>query len=394
LNRCIINSKSMIKRKELENIECKLLAPYAIKSKNSKGRVYKEKEHDYRTCFQRDRDRIVHSTSFRRLEYKTQVFVNHEGDHYRTRLTHSIEVAQIARSIARNLQLNEDLCEAIALAHDLGHTPFGHSGEEILNKIMEKFGGFNHNTQGLRVVDMLERRYPKFPGLNLTYEVREGIAKHSSLFDNPANCPTFEKTNNPPLEAQVVNISDEIAYDSHDLDDGLTSNFIDFPDLNKIKFWKKASREISLKCQGTRKNIYKSQIISKIINSQVKDVITETKKRIGRFKIKSPLNARQNKEKIVCYSCGMTELKKEMRTFLMKNLYQHYKVVRMCMTAKRFIEKLFEFYLSNPKQLPPNIYDRTSRESVQRVICDYIAGMTDRYALDEYKKFAEPYQKL
>ena len=232
----------MLTRRDFEKKE-KLLAPYAQKSKDSKGRVYKENEHLYRSCYQRDRDRIIYSTAFRRLEYKTQVFVNHEGDYYRTRLTHTLEVAQLARSIARALGLNEDLVEAISLAHDLGHTPFGHSGEDALHDIMAEHGGFDHNIHGLRVVDYIEERYPKFPGLNLTYEVREGIVKHSSPFDNPKPMPLFKPTKSPLLEIQVVDIADEIAYDNHDLDDGITSGLIKEEQLKDMKIWVDKDRQ-------------------------------------------------------------------------------------------------------------------------------------------------------
>lgn len=256
----------MLNRKSVEKGEYEHLAPYAMKSKETKGRVHKEAEHSYRGVYQRDKDRIIYSTAFRRLEYKTQVFVNHEGDYYRTRLTHTIEVAQIARTIARALRLNEELVEAIALAHDLGHTPFGHAGEDALSDIMKDHGGFEHNTQGLRVVSLLEKRYPEFPGLNLTYEVREGIAKHSTLFDRPRLAMAFEHKGPPSLETQVVDIADEIAYDNHDLDDGLTSGLLDERDLSEIALWSDVEQQVKKRYPRIGGELKKCQVIKTLID--------------------------------------------------------------------------------------------------------------------------------
>jgi len=369
-------------------------APYAFKSKYTRGRMHAEKEHPYRSCFQRDRDRIVHSTAFRRLEYKTQVFVNHEGDYYRTRLTHTLEVAQIARSIARVLQLNEDLTEAIALAHDLGHTPFGHSGEDSLRKLMRLHGGFDHNTHGLRVVDILEERYPEFKGLNLSWEVREGIVKHSSLYDNPPQIKAFEPKLRPPLEAQVVDIADEIAYDNHDLDDGLTSGFLDERELRKVDLWGEISGKISKQHPHITDEMRKFQIIRHLINLQVTDLIGESEKQIKEFNIKSVEEVKHLKVRLICFSNKIRLKRKPLREFLKENLYHHYKVVRMSDKAHRFIEELFNVYLLKPGQLPPTSYHRIKREGAHRVICDYIAGMTDRYAQDEYKKLFQPYERV
>jgi len=387
----------MITRKEIEKKEYKFLAPYAMKSKESRGRVYKEKEHDYRSAYQRDRDRIIYSTAFRRLEYKTQVFVNHEGDYYRTRLTHTLEVAQIAKSIARALGLNEDLTEAIALAHDLGHTPFGHSGEDVLRELMSEHGGFEHNAHGLRVVDLLEARYSDFPGLNLTYEVREGIVKHSSRFDHPAiiiNIKGFEPKSLPLLETQVVDMADEIAYDNHDLDDGITSGLIKESSLKKIGIWKEMNNIINEKYPNLSEEKRKYQLIRTLINNQVTDLIQESEKNIKKFKIKSAAETRKLPVRIVIFSENMQIKRKPLRQFLVENLYQHYRVVRMSDKAARFIKKLFEIYLAKPQQLPPTSQKRLNSETPHRVICDYIAGMTDRYALDEYKKFFEPYERV
>ena len=385
----------MLNRKDLENQEEKSLAPYAMRSSQSKGRMHKEAEHPYRTCYQRDRDRIVHSTAFRRLEYKTQVFVNHEGDYYRTRLTHTLEVSQIARSIARTLRLNEDLVEAIALAHDLGHTPFGHAGEETLAKLMKRHGGFEHNSQGLRVVDILEERYPEFPGLNLTWEVREGIAKHSTVYDKidpKAASKVFKGY--PLLEMQVVNIADEIAYDNHDLDDGLTSKLLRYEDLMKLPIWEQTHKEISKKYPGINQQIQKHLIIKTLINIQVTDLIEESSRRIDDLKIRTLGDVRKKAKRIIGFSTRMLEKRRPLRVFLYDNLYRHYRVMRMSDKANRFINDLFKVYLSKPEQLPPTSQLRARKESVYRAVCDYIAGMTDRYALDEYKKLFDPYAKV
>ena len=386
MDRCPVN--------KLKEFEEKFLAPYASKSINSRGRVYKEAEHPYRSCYQRDRDRIIHSAAFRRLEYKTQVFVNHEGDYYRTRLTHSIEVSQIARTIACTLGLNMDLTEAIALAHDLGHTPFGHSGEEVLNELMVKNGGFNHNLHGLRVVDYLEQRYPEFPGLNLSWEVREGIIKHSSVFDIAVKIKEFFPEKMPSLETQVVDIADEIAYDNHDLDDGLTSGLIKESDLGDLEIWKKINRKINAKYAKINSSQRKYLIIRGLIDLQVTDLITHTQSEIARLKIKNYKDPYKAGQKIVDFSKEIKELRKPLRNFLMQKLYHHYRVMRMSIKAKRFIRELFNEYVLRPQQMPSEIQQRILKETTKQVVCDYIAGMTDRYALDEYKKLFNPYEKV
>ena len=383
----------MLKRRDLEKRE-ELLAPYAQKSALSKGRCYKEEEHKYRSCYQRDRDRIIYSTAFRRLEYKTQVFVNHEGDYYRTRLTHTLEVSQIAKSIARALSLNEDLVEAISLAHDLGHTPFGHSGEDALHELMRDYGGFDHNTQGLRVVDFLEERYPDFPGLNLTCEVREGIIKHSTPFDRPRPALPFESKGSPILEIQVVDIADEIAYDNHDLDDGITSGLIKEEDLSILKLWVDKEKEFKKRHPGVKGEVAKYQVIRSLIDAQVSDVISQTEANIKRLKVRKIADVAKTPERIVMVSKAMQAMRGPMREFLTTNLYHHYRVVRMSNKANRFITSLFNVYLDKSDQLPPTTQGRLKHEDEHRVICDYIAGMTDRYALDEYKKFFEPYERV
>ena len=384
----------MLTQKEIKESENKFLAPYAMKSFESRGRAHKEEEHPYRSAYQRDRDRVIHSAAFRRLEYKTQVFVNHEGDYYRTRLTHTLEVSQIARTIATALGLNVDLVEAIALAHDLGHTPFGHSGEDALNELMAKFGGFNHNVHGLRVVDILEERYPEFPGLNLSWEVREGIAKHSSAFDQSGSLKEFNTGDQVTLETQVVDIADEIAYDNHDLDDGLTSALLKETDLEGLKLWSDTYKKIAAKYQGLDAEKMKFQVIKSLIDIQVTDLIQKTEESLKSLGIDSWQKAKKIDKKVVSFSKDMLELRKPLRGFLMDRLYCHYRVVRMANKAKRFIAELFKIYVEKPQQLPPHIHIRLKKESVERVVCDYIAGMTDRYALDEYKKLFDPYEKV
>ena len=384
----------MLTRKEIEQEEYKVLAPYAAKSRETKGRLHKEKEHSYRSAYQRDKDRIVYSTAFRRLEYKTQVFVNHEGDHYRTRLTHTLEVTQIAKTIARALMLNSELVEAIALAHDLGHTPFGHSGEEALRELMADHGGFDHNSQGLRAVDVLEKIYPDFPGLNLTYEVREGIIKHSTPFDKPRLYIPFESKGSPSLEIQVVDIADEIAYDNHDLDDGLTSGLITEEALWDVGLWRKVSRIIKERYPRIDKKLKRPQAVRSLIDMQVTDLIKNAEKRLRKLKIKSSRDVRNLPERIISFSKEINDMRAPLQEFLLKNLYQHYRVIRMSKKAYRIISDLFEIYTENPEQLPPSQALRLKKENKYIVVCDYIAGMTDRYALDEYKKFFDPYKKV
>ncbi len=380
-------------RQEYEEIEEKFLAPYAAKSRLTQGRRHIEDEKPYRTCYQRDRDRIIHSTAFRRLEYKTQVFVNHEGDHYRTRLTHTIEVAQIASTIARALKLNEDLAESIALAHDIGHTPFGHAGEEALSDIMKDKGGFEHNRQGLKVVDILEDTYPDFCGLNLTYESREGIVKHRTLYDIPNidDLKEFEPHLSPTLEAQVINVADEIAYNSHDLDDGIRSGFISVKQLKDIPLFEELYKDILKEGILTQKAI--ARTIRRLIALQATDVIKETEKRIAESGITSLQDVRKH-ALIVDFSAPMLEKQKVLKDFLYKNLYTHYRVVRMQIKARTYIEELFRRYLEDPRQLPPDYQGRLEKSPPEEIICDYIAGMTDRFAQEEYEKLFLPYTKM
>ncbi|NQT95119.1 MAG: deoxyguanosinetriphosphate triphosphohydrolase [Candidatus Omnitrophica bacterium] len=370
------------------------LAPYAAREASSRGRKHKEPEHPYRLIYQRDRERIIHTTAFRRLEYKTQVFVNHEGDHYRTRLTHTIEVAQIARSIARALLLNEDLAESIALAHDVGHTPFGHSGEDTLKDIMKDHGGFDHNLQGLRVVDLLEERYPDFNGLNLTWEVREGIIKHSTSYDNPPLVEEFNTGESPTLETQVVDMADEIAYFSHDLDDGLASGILKEAELEEIALWQKQAEPLKNTKSALSVQQKRYQAIRMIINTLVTDLIDNSKKKLEESNVRSMSDVRKMQGRIINFSETISKMRIELKGYLFENLYQNYRVMRMADKASRFMKKLFFVYLEKPTALPPPHRDKAKNEDVHRVICDYIAGMTDRYALQEYKRFFEPYERV
>ena len=384
----------MINQKELNKYEDKVYASYAMKSYLSRGRKYREKEHPYRSIYQRDRDRIVHCAAFRRLEYKTQVFVIHEGDYYRTRLTHSIEVAQIARTIASALNLNVDLVEAIALAHDLGHTPFGHAGEDTLNELMAEHGGFNHNAQGLRVVDKLEERYPEFPGLNLSWEVREGIVKHSTKFDNAESIEELIPQEMPTLETQVVDIADEIAYDNHDLDDGLTSGLILESDLKKIALWSEREKEVLKEYANLTNQQKRYLIIRALINLQVTSLIRETEDNLKRERIKSFTDVKKLKSKIVSFNKEIREKREPLRDFLMRNLYLHHRVIRMSTKYRRFMQQLFEMYINRMELILPENRKHIKQDGVYRVVCDYIAGMTDRFALDEYKKLFDPDEKV
>ncbi len=382
----------MLVREELERVEHEHLAPYAHRSSDTRGRDYPEEEHPLRPAFVRDRDRIIHCSAFRRLEYKTQVFVNHEGDYYRTRLTHTIEVAQITRSIARILRLNEELAEAIALAHDLGHTPFGHSGERALNRLMEGHGGFEHNRQGLRVVEVLERRYPQFPGLNLTWEVREGIIKHGTEYDRPVS-NRFDPLKRPSLEAMIVDIADEIAYNNHDLDDGLTSSLIRAEDLRGIELWEETYARICSDYLDADFEIHKHQCIRSLINMQVTDVIHQIERNIMNLGVRNVEDIRNSQKAIVSFSPEMHRKNQALKEFLLEHLYRHYRVVRMAQKAEMILEALFQSYRKNINQLPPHFFRRTLQEEPELVICDYLAGMTDRYALEEHRKLFDPHEK-
>ncbi len=373
--------------------EERFIAPYGMKSRDSRGRRYHEKEHPFRTPFQRDRDRIIHCSAFRRLEYKTQVFVYHEGDHYRTRLTHTMEVAQIAQTIARAIGVNEDLTEAIALSHDLGHPPFGHTGEKILDELMKDHGGFEHNKQSLRIVEHIERRYPNMRGLNLSWEVREGIAKHSTDYDSP-ELAEYERGKHPTLEAQIVDLADEIAYSNHDLDDGISSDMIDIEELNEIDLWRMNFEKVKKMYPHEDFKIHKSQAIIRIINSLVTDLVEETLKNIEEYGISSVEDVRGCDVKLVAFGKEMDKKNRELKKFLKEKLYSHHRVIRMADKANRILRHLFRVYIHEPKLLPPHVYANIDDIGKERLICDYIAGMTDRFALDEYKKLFDPFEKV
>ena len=372
------------------------LAPFAARSAASRGRRYEEHFKDTRPAFERDRDRIIHCAAFRRLEYKTQVFVNHEGDYYRTRLTHSLEVAQIARGVARRLQLNEDLVEALALAHDLGHTPFGHTGEEVLNRLMQGYGGFEHNRQSLRIVVELEERYPGFNGLNLTWETREGIAKHSSDYDSPhgRELSEYEPGRQPTLEAQIIDLADEIAYNNHDIDDGLKAGFIRLEELEGVTLWRETHHLVAEKYPGIDEARHVHQTISHLIGLLIEDLVQTTENNLQRFAVTSLEQVRARGHRLVAFSDEMKRKNRELKTFLYKILYRHYKVERMRTKAERFLTMLFESYLDTPSLLPFSWQEKFARSGRERVICDYIASMTDRFALDEYKRLYEPYERV
>lgn len=383
----------MFTRKNTEDWEEKRLAPYAMKSAKTRGRCHKEKEHPYRTVYQRDKDRIIYSTAFRRLEYKTQVFVNHEGDYYRTRLTHTIEVTQIARTIARVLKLNEDLVEAIALAHDLGHTPFGHAGEDALSELMKKHGGFDHNTHGLRVVDVLEKRSPLFPGLNLSHEIRMGIIRHATPFDKKRQS-NLQIQGPHLLEIQVVDIADEVAYDNHDLDDGLKSGLLSEKDLVGIPMWDEARKYLNKRHKNVSQEIRRSEMIRFLINMQVTDIVENTSDRLEHLKIRDVRDLQNLKKQVVGSGRSMDSKRRLLKKVLEEKLYKHYRVIRMTDKASRFLKSLFRIYSENPGQLPPQALEKIKQYGKETAICDYIAGMTDRYALDQYKKFFDPYERV
>ena len=378
----------MIKRQDIEKLEHSALAPFAVRSGDSNGRQFKEKEHAYRTRFQRDRDRVIHTSAFRRLEYKTQVFVYHEGDYYRTRLTHTLEVAQIARSICKSLSLNEDLSEAIALAHDLGHPPFGHTGQKVLNQLMKDHGGFEHNKQCLRIVKLLESRYPDFPGLNLTWEVLEGVSKHS----RDDSSPIFKNALNrfPSLEAQVADVADGIAYNAHDLDDGITSGLLDIGDVRKITLWKENEKRLDKQYSNLDFTLKKYQVVRSIINQLITDFRSCTVRNIKKHKIRTVEDIRQCGVRIAGFSPDMDARQKQLKKFLNKKMYQHRRVLRMEFKAELYLSEIFKAYLKIPKLLPESGYGHPQEDVHERKLCDYISSMTDRYAIGEYKKLFSP----
>lgn len=375
-------------REQLEANEQHNLAPYGLHSAATKGRSYPEDEPLYRTAFQRDRDRILHTTAFRRLEYKTQVFIIHEGDYYRTRLTHTLEVAQIGRTIARALGVNEDLEEAICLAHDLGHSPFGHSGEVALTRLMKDSGGFDHNRQSLRIVTDLEERYPDFPGLNLTWEVREGIVKHESEYDI-SDASDYNPDLRGHLEAQIANAADELAYTAHDLDDGLRSGMITPRMLEGITLWEILVKSVGWH-GGQLDDLSRHRLIRRLIGLEVTDLVTSTDQCLLENNIRSVEQLQKLAFNVIGFSEDMQRRNRHLKDFLYANMYRHHRVVRMAVKAERIITDLFTAYQSESSMLPQHVQDFIETRGLERTICDYIAGMTDRFALQEHNKLFDP----
>lgn len=375
-------------REQLEEIESRGLAPYGIRSKNSRGRIYPEDEPEYRTRFQRDRDRILHTTAFRRLEYKTQVFINYEGDYYRTRLTHTLEVAQIGRTIALAIGANETVTEAICLAHDLGHPPFGHSGETILARLMRDVGGFDHNKQSFRIITELERRYPEFPGLNLSWEVLEGIVKHETEYDI-SDARDFNPELRGGVEAQISNMADELTYTAHDLDDGLRSGMISADMLDGIALW-----EILMKSIGwdgdNLNDLTRHRLVRRLIGIEVNDVVSATDMRLRESGVRSVDELQRLPYNVVGFSEDMRRRNRELKDFLFNNLYRHYRVMRMAVKAERILTALFNAYRSEPTILPKHVQELIPERGLERTVCDYIAGMTDRFAIEEHEKLFDP----
>jgi dGTPase len=380
-------------REEMEASERAVLARFAEKSGDSRGRQYSELRHAYRTEFQRDRARIIHSRAFRRMEYKTQVFLNGTGDHLRTRLTHSIEVASISRTIARALRLNEDLAEAIALAHDLGHAPFGHSGEEMLAECMRDHGGFDHNRQSVRVIELLEDPYPNFPGLNLTFEVREGLRKHGAFHEmegvtgpqTPSGLPSYRCAS---LEAQVADLADEITYYSHDLDDALDFEILDAAQLEKNEVWRRSLRAVLARYSDVRKPELHKLIIRDIIDTEVRDLVSTSAKSIAVAGVQSADEARQQPESLIGYSDDLFQANRDLRKFLYQNVYYDPRVSEVNRRACEMLRQVFQVYLADPDKLGETAAKRIESEGLHRTVCDYIAGMTDRYLMEEHARLA------
>lgn len=376
-------------RHQLEELEDQSLAPYAIRSRDSMGRKFPEDEPDYRTVFQRDRDRVLHTTAFRRLEYKTQVFINYEGDYYRTRLTHTLEVAQIGRSVALALGANEDLVESICLAHDLGHPPFGHSGERALARLMIDHGGFDHNRQSLRIVTEIENRYPDFKGLNLTWEVLEGIVKHETEYD-VSDAQDYNPKLRGHLEAQITNAADELAYTAHDLDDGLRSGLITPDQLAGISLWEVINESIGRRRTDELDSLSRHRLIRRLIGIEITDLIQSVDRMIRRSGIRNVEELQKLPYNVVGFSEDMHRRNRELKDFLYNKLYKHYRVMRMSVKAEHVIERLFNAFIEEPTMMPGQFQDTINEKGLHGSVCDYIAGMTDRFAVDEYQKLFDP----
>jgi dGTPase len=386
----------MVTRNEFERREEQFLAPYAMHSSQSRGRIYAEDEHEYRTAYQRDRDRIIHTTAFRRLEYKTQVFVYSEGDHYRNRLTHSVEVAQIGRTLARALACNEDLTEAICLAHDLGHPPFGHIGEWTLDELMQGHGGFNHQKQTYRILTELERRYPEHPGLNLTYEVREGVVKHDTDYDT-VDAANYTPGERGTLECQLSNLADEIAYNTSDLDDGLRSGILHPAEVRQLGIAREVLSDLGEPPEADLSNtMLRYRFIRRLVGVEVSDVIAATQRNLADARVRNLVDLRALSHNVASYSPQVEELNRELKAYLLKNFYRHYRVMRMAAKARRLLTDLFSLYTDDPLQLPTEVQRRAEGDpnGLHRVVCDYIAGMTDRYAIQEHRRLFDPEERV
>ncbi|MBI5154556.1 deoxyguanosinetriphosphate triphosphohydrolase [Candidatus Poribacteria bacterium] len=376
----------MLTRLDHEAAENANLAPYATRSSGSLGRAYEAEPDPFRTDFQRDRDRIIHSTAFRKLEFKTQVFGSHAGDYYRSRMTHSVEVAQIARTLARALNLNSDLAEAIALGHDLGHTPFGHAGEAAMRECMEEHGGFEHNAQGLRVVEFLEERSPRYPGLNLTYEVREGIIKHDTAYDSPDPHPAYNPGKAASLESQVCDLADEIAYNNADLDDALKMGLIAEADLAQIEWvWEHFRRTREAMPAGVRDKFVKYKALGALYDAHVHDALEFSQSELGKSRARSIEDVHNHAGRLADFSPGFKVRLAELKNFLLHRVYFHPQTMVYSNKARKFVREMFNHYLVHQNQLPWKYQERIADEGSHRVICDYIAGMTDRYLMEQYQ---------
>ncbi|MGB8170040.1 MAG: deoxyguanosinetriphosphate triphosphohydrolase [Chthoniobacteraceae bacterium] len=371
-------------RADKERLEDEMLAPFAQRAGQSRGRHHPEPAHPHRTEYERDRARIIHSRAFRRLEYKTQVFLNGTGDHLRTRLTHTMEVASISRTIAGSLGLNEDLTEAIALAHDLGHSPVGHTGEELLHALMKEHGGFDHNSQSLRIVETIEQIYPRFAGLNLSYETLEGLKKHARFYDPPE--PGGERYSTPSLEAQIANLADEITYYSHDLDDGLDFHLITAEQLGELEVWQESYDEVRRHFPKLKGQALHRYVIRCIIDREVQDVIATSSEMIAAAGVQSADDVRRQKKPLIRYSLRLLKGNKALRKFLYKNLYYHPRVASANQRACQLLRDVFGAYLKNPKLLGEGTAQRVKRDGLPRAVCDYLSGMTDRYLIEEHER--------
>ncbi len=383
----------LMTRQRLEQIEEQTLAPYGCKSSQSQGRAFPDPERPYRTAFQRDRDRILHTTAFRRMEYKTQVFVNSEGDYYRTRLTHTLEVAQIGCTVARALGANQDLTESICLAHDLGHPPFGHAGEHTLNELMREHNGFDHNQQSLRIVEKLEHRYRRQPGLNLTWEVREGIVKHETEYDT-SSAQKYNPELRGNLEAQIANAADEIAYSTHDLDDGLRSGMLRLDDVSELAWWQIVRESIGGWDGKRLDDVTRCSMIRRLLGMLINDVIEQTHHNLQASGVDTVDALQKLPHNVISLSDEVQAHTRELKGFLYRRLYRHHRVMRMQTKAERIITELYRAYESEPKQMPEKTQARLKDTSLPRLICDYIAGMTDRFALQEHSKLFDPLKQV